>query len=264
MAGLERTLALSTHLFLNSEIITQAPSLKGARVLIGVSEPGSWKIPAYIAAGSSALFAIGSLEANNPIGHAMYSLYDYIVREAVGLPVDYQNSLVETYNQAIAQGAQGFMVPEEPKLAALVEKVESALTDVHRPLINSVSADQAIIGYQASGSHVPAPLILNRETYSHLRYSERDTSSSFVHGKVASYNLNTFKGRFFSLEEGRPIPFNLLDVAKTSAAIKVITSSLRANAIDQSDDTAIIKMSVVAERGKTGRVKNYRVQQVLG
>lgn len=39
LAGFHRSLALTTHLVLNGEIITQAPSLKGADIIVSTPEP---------------------------------------------------------------------------------------------------------------------------------------------------------------------------------------------------------------------------------
>jgi len=48
LIGFQRSLAITTHLVLNGEVITQAPSLKNARVFATPPEEGSWKILATI------------------------------------------------------------------------------------------------------------------------------------------------------------------------------------------------------------------------
>jgi hypothetical protein len=48
LAGFQRSLALTTHLILNDEVITQAPSLKNAQILLRPPETGSWKAVATI------------------------------------------------------------------------------------------------------------------------------------------------------------------------------------------------------------------------
>ncbi len=48
LIGFQRSLALTTHLILNGEIITQAPSLKNAKIFSTPPEEGSWKIVAGI------------------------------------------------------------------------------------------------------------------------------------------------------------------------------------------------------------------------
>ncbi|MFZ5907284.1 MAG: hypothetical protein ACOYVJ_07725 [Nitrospirota bacterium] len=62
LVGFQRSLALTTHLVLNDQIITQAPSLKGAQILALPSEEGSWKMTAVIVVGAvSALHQLGTL-----------------------------------------------------------------------------------------------------------------------------------------------------------------------------------------------------------
>jgi hypothetical protein len=48
LIGFQRSLALTTHLVLTGEIITQAPSLDKAQIFLDTPEPGSWKITAII------------------------------------------------------------------------------------------------------------------------------------------------------------------------------------------------------------------------
>ena len=48
MIGFQRSLAITSHLVLNGEVITQAPSLKGARIIAVPPEEGSWKILALL------------------------------------------------------------------------------------------------------------------------------------------------------------------------------------------------------------------------
>lgn len=48
LIGLQRSLALTTHLILNKEIITQSPALKGAYIYALPPEEGSWKLTAAI------------------------------------------------------------------------------------------------------------------------------------------------------------------------------------------------------------------------
>ena len=48
LIGFQRSLAITTHLVLNDEVITQAPALKGAKIFTHPSEEGSWRIVATI------------------------------------------------------------------------------------------------------------------------------------------------------------------------------------------------------------------------
>jgi len=44
MIGFQRSLAITTNLIINGEVITQAPSLRNARIISTPPEEGSWKI----------------------------------------------------------------------------------------------------------------------------------------------------------------------------------------------------------------------------
>src|SRR5262249_25439480 len=48
LIGFEQSLALTTHLIVNGEIITQAPALKGAAIVAFPPADGSWKLSAAI------------------------------------------------------------------------------------------------------------------------------------------------------------------------------------------------------------------------
>ena len=58
LIGFQRSIALTTHLVINGEIITQAPALKGARILAAPAKEGSWEIEATLLVGGaiSAIF----------------------------------------------------------------------------------------------------------------------------------------------------------------------------------------------------------------
>lgn len=90
LIGFQRSLALTTHLVLNGEIITQAPALKGARIFASPAKEGSWEIIATILAG---IYAIGTAPKDTPIGHIVRSVYDYMVSQSLGVHVDYDKTI---------------------------------------------------------------------------------------------------------------------------------------------------------------------------
>ena len=75
MSGFQRSLALTTHLVLNGEIITQAPALKNAEILISTPSPGSWEIIATVI---GAAWVAGTASKDTPLGHMLHSVYDYV------------------------------------------------------------------------------------------------------------------------------------------------------------------------------------------
>ncbi len=261
MMGFERTLALTAHLVINDEIITQVTSLKGARVLLAPMEAGSLRIPAYVVAGATAIYSLGSLEQDNPIGHLMYSAYDAMVHAALGTGLNYDKPLRE-HIQAPQAPIKQFL-PNDPKIQALVEKCEAPLAEMHRPITKSETARSAEI-VEGRGVRMPRPIgpPLTSETYDILRYAERDLKPSMIFGKVASYNLNSFKGRMFCMHEQRLISFVLSEQCRGPNEVKRIVESLGANAADINSDASIIKFHVIAERRRTGSVRSYRVMQL--
>ncbi len=98
LAGFQRSLALTTHLVLNGEIITQAPSLKNARIIVTTPQPWSWEVIASIIGGA---WVLGTATKDSPLGHLLYSVYDYVVSQALGFPVDYNKSLYQQYKQEL-------------------------------------------------------------------------------------------------------------------------------------------------------------------
>jgi hypothetical protein len=85
LIGFERSLALTTHLVLNNEIITQAPALKGARILARPAQSGSWELTATILVlAAGAIYKLGTAPKESPIGHLIRSAYDYVVSQTLG------------------------------------------------------------------------------------------------------------------------------------------------------------------------------------
>ena len=134
MTGFQRSLALTTHLVVNGEIITQAPALKNAEILVTTPEAGSWEIVATIV---GAAWVMGTAGKDTPLGHLLYSVYDYVVANTLGFHVNYEKSLYETYKESLTERN---ITPE--KLDSLMEKTESSISDMHRPIVASESANE--------------------------------------------------------------------------------------------------------------------------
>ena len=141
LLGFQRSLALTSHLILNGEIITQAPALKNARVLVHPVDEGSWKVTAIVLGG---MYAMATAPQDTPLGHLIYSTYDYIVSESLGFHVDYDKPLGQSFEE-IQESNEELLVPKQHQLDALSEKCQTALTDIHRPIAFSNSATHADI-----------------------------------------------------------------------------------------------------------------------
>lgn len=260
MIGFHRSLAITTHLILNGEVITQAPSLKNARILTIPPEEGSWKIPATIV---GSLFALGTASQDSPIGNIMYSAYDYVISESMGFHVDYNKTLGQQYDELQKKKQNELPIIKQSQLDSVIEKCEYAIQEMHRPIVKSKTASLARVIYNKNkDSEIPFKHRLNNNTYNFIRETEQSASASEVEGRVSSYNINTYKGRIFIPDEQRPIPFDLSEEARAPSCINKITNSLNMNAKDRSIDGGNVKCIAFRNYSKSGRLKSLYVVDI--
>jgi hypothetical protein len=225
LIGFERSLALTTHLIVNGEIITQAPALKGAAIVAFPPVDGSWKLSAAILVTAAGLYHLGTAPKDTPIGHLIRSGYDYVISEALGFHVDYDKSLGQQYEE-YKKAKQPIKELSPSRFDSLIEKCENSIREMHRPLVKSRTAEEGHLTARISDDLMPLGPPLTRETYEYIAFTERSHDPSYYVGRVTSYNVNTFKGRIYIAQERRPIPFELGDTARGFDAISAITASL--------------------------------------
>jgi hypothetical protein len=260
--GFERSLAITTHFVIHNEIITQVTSLRGAQILCSPPSEGSFKLPAWIFAASVATYSIGSLENNNPLGHIIFSIYELAIYEATGQKVDYEKSLREIYNESLQENSDGLILPKKYQIEALVEKIETSISDMHRPIIGSETADSLDISdsvTRRSGN----PLMLNKETYERLKYRKRSDDVERLSGKVSMFNMNTFNGRLVTFEDQRPIPFYVTHAARSSEGIQLIGQNFSRNISNPNATDGNITFEVIKDTTRTGRTAKLLVVRVV-
>lgn len=254
MTGFQRSLALTTHLVVNGEIITQAPSLKNAEILVTTPDAGSWELVATIV---GAAWVAGTASKDTPLGHLLYSVYDYVIANTLGFHVDYEKSLYQKYKEGLVDRN---ITPE--KLDSLMEKTESSIADMHRPIVASESANQArLFWLNHSGADQIGP-DMTEISYDYISRTIRQPEIIAHEGLVSSYNVNTYKGRIFILDEQRPIPFELEDSAKNRNSVNLVTSSLRTNASTRETRDGLITLHGNRLESSTGRLKALMVQDI--
>lgn len=264
LVGFQRSLAITTHAVLNGEVITQAPALKGARILALPPEAGSWKIKAMVITGiGSALYAIGTAPRDTPLGNLVSSAYDYVVSDTLGFHVDYDSTLGQQYESArAAEGA----LPEltKSRLEGVVEKCEVAIRDMHRPIVRSETASAANISKISRTRSESVGYPLTKQTYDLMLEGRPMRNNMFFAGRVSGYNMNTFKGRVFLGEARRPIPFEIADNARTPEVIVAIARSLAANVRSRRSDDGLIEFSGIPLEARTGRLKSIVITGIGG
>ncbi len=234
LIGFQRSLALTTHLVLNGEIITQAPRLKNARILASPPKEGSWEVLASIGIIAGGVYKLGTAPKDSPIGHVVRSAYDYVVHETLGFHVDYDQSIgqqIEAYKET------GGELPDLslPRLSSLREKCERAIKEMHRPLVESETATKAQIIATIGKSIINVARPLTPQTYQYMNQTDTAEAPVELSGRVTSYNSNTFKGRIYLEELGRPVPFELRNEARNINNISLVTKSLDRNAMFQAN-----------------------------
>jgi hypothetical protein len=261
MVGFHRSLALTVHLVLHGEIITQATSLRGARILALPPEEGSWKTIAIIA---STLVAAGSITKDSPIGNIISSAYDYVIHETLGFHVDYTKSLGQQYEE-LKKSHPGMPVLSEPRLHSLSEKCESAIRDIHRPIAFSQTAATANFWLEDGRTKTKIGVDLDEETADYVNNSIRSESTSIYIGQVTGYNTNNYKGRVYVESERRIISFFLDEKCRTADNLFIITNSLTAAAqhSPQYEEYAKVEFEAYTYRSKSGRIKSFHIIAVL-
>ena len=254
MVGFQRSLALTAHLVQNNEIITQAPSLKNARIFVSPPREGSWEVVA------SAIFGAGASVALAPkdsaAGRMTRRVYDYVLKNALGKDVDFEQAFGDGVEAQIADGHI-----TESKLDSLTEKCENAIIEMHRPIVWSGTALGARVYINGDKDKRVGPR-LTPETYEHAKRTvELKTPELFI-GMVSSYNANTYKGRIFIPEEGRPIPFELSDTVRNRAVVKEVTGSLSQNALSRSNSQGRIGLKAFRRESSSGRLKSLYVIEI--
>ena len=262
LIGFQRSLALTTHLVLNNEIITQSPYLKGAAIYAIPPEPGSWRFAAVISI-AGGIYAAGTAPNNSPLGHIIFSLYDYVISESLGVHVDYDKSIGQLYEEGVAKRAR-VKEARESQADSLIEKCSTAIREMHRPIYkNGTATTGSIVGRALGGKDIPLHTGLTQETYEFINETRVSEEIEYFSGKISSYNSNTFKGRIYIEVIGRPVSFELSESARDSKSINLITSSLRANALRRTSDAAsVIHIAALRNTSKSGTLKSLTVSAV--
>ncbi len=259
LIGFQRSLALTTHLVLNGEIITQAPSLKGAKIFATPAKAGSWEIVATVLAG---IYAIGTAPKDTPLGHIVHSVYDYVISQTLGINVDYDKTIGQAVKE-LRDNKQQQANLEQHKVDSLIEKCTTAIIEIHRPIFKTRTATGAKITSELPSRHIQVGPNFNIKTFEYISEEFLDDKPSLIKGRVSSYNSNTFKGRIYVADEGRPIPFELDDKCRSSGVVSLITASLAASAIkDYSNPLSTIYCLAFRYTSKSGHLKRYRIIQV--
>jgi hypothetical protein len=260
LIGFERSFALTTHLVLNDEVITQAPSLDGAQILARPSNRGSWELTAILALAAGTIYKLGTAPKDTPIGHLVRSAYDYVLTQTLGIHVDYEKTLGQQIRVARAED-RNIKLLSQARFDSVVEKCDTAVREMHRPIYKSETANSARLIAKIGDEQTQIGPTLTLETYEYIAYTVRSTDTVELIGQISSYNINTYKGRVYVATYGRPIPFELSENARDRQTVALITRSLDENA--QGSNRGGISFIAFENHSRSGRLKSLFIVEVL-
>lgn len=259
LEGFQRSIALTTHLVVNGEIITQAPALKGARVLAAPPEAGSWKTTAVVLAG---IYTATTAPMDTPLGHIVHSVYDLVISESLGFHVDYERSLGQLYEEHKRNKIQSPRV-EQHQIYSLIEKCASSISEIHRPIYKNKTATQANIVSHVGIQERPVGASFTFETFQYMNEEFTDPEIETIEGKVASYSNNSYTGRIYVSYEGWAVPFEISEISRGENNIRLLVASLSVNAIkDYSNEWSTVYCKIYKTNARSGRLKRYVIVDV--
>lgn len=211
-----------------------------------------------LAAIGASIYGAGTAPKNSPLCHVVHSAYEYVVKETLGIPVKYEETLGKTYNRLNAQETDLPILSEE-RFDSLIEKCEPAIRQMHRPIINSKTAEEGVISIDTGSGMKSIDKLLDHYFWEYLTTTLIDDDISWYEGRILSYNSNTFYARIYIPDLKRPIPFELSESARNNEIFQILVESLCANAAQMHNSQGIVRIRGYAYRSKLGRIKKLRI-----
>ena len=203
LVGLSQILLISLNAFFHREILTQAPSAKGFRIVLGRSKAGSW---------DQAL----NLIITDPD----------VLRTAEDLG---KSGLYDLLKWALLTGVGSIFTVKNRKARRIIRELERANDDLHAKLDEALKRVHSPVKNQGLTVHVMSgKQVLATFNESSLRYLEteivEETTFSIDVG-VSRFNARTGTGRFIDTENASSVPFYPQD-ALSKPAKRALADSL--------------------------------------
>ena len=206
----------------------------------------------------TALYSLGTAPKDTPLGHIIYSAYDYVISESLGVHVDYDKTLGKLYEESKNKKLPKI---QQYQLDSIIEKCSFSIKEMHRPIYQTRTATKATISAMVNDTLLPISSSLSMDTYAHLKEELISSEEKIVKGYISSYNINTYKGRIYIPKEGRPIPFELSESIKDKRTVEIIVDNLSKNALDD-QDIKKIKCTVFEVTSNSAKLKRYIVKNI--
>ena len=217
--GIARAIQISTHGFINNDVIHHATALRGANLYMLPARQGSFLQEIVIEITQNpAVYAAGV--GSGVLTNALYDFLKITLKKATGLLAEPETPFVTRLN-----------TEDEPFLDSVAEAMEGSLIDAHRTI-------------QQGGGNVtierPRSTLssLDRDTFDWVTTREQRPDIEEIEGHITRYNVISQKGRLYDKYLQRTLSFgpenNHLsdgDAAIVSWSLDQATNRLPANII---------------------------------
>lgn len=253
LVGFERTVALTNHLLINGEVLTQSPSAKGFQQFILPPQEGSWKAGIGIVFGTA--LTIGVASKDSAFGYLAISALDYVLQQSLGFEVDFDETLAPQIKRAWEQQQIPQTIDAE-RFDSLIEKVEPGLRQCHRPIVFSETATNAQVQWRLPKQSGVLDGFFDSETYEYVSQTLRQEDLEDFEGNISSYNVNTYKGRIYIKAMQRTVPFEIAPEARSAKALRAIVGSLFENNSNERLFSADVVLRGFRNESVNGRLKS--------
>lgn len=228
LEGIARALTIAVHAFANGEVRTRAEAAHNAELYIRSPQRGSFIYEAVIFFGGTVVSGV------------FYDFIKHTFNEAVGRILD------EPQGRALQARI-------EPTIGELPAVLESALVDVHRPLMRA--PEMTLTVTRPRGEEL---VTFTNATGQTLQPHEIGVPDPII-GHVTRYNTISSWGRLYDLSERRVISF-LLSPELTEMARSLVTWSLHENNMGR--DAKLYMRGTALVSPLQQRIKRYHISQV--
>lgn len=235
--GISQMLMISLNAFFNRDVITQAPSAKGFRLVMGLSKKGSWEQQiAVVVTDPLVQQTLEELGKN-----ALYDLLKWALTGSLGIP------FVLQYRKSIRRARELERENED-----LHEKLDEALKRAHAPVKYQGLSLQITTGRTVLATY-------DEMTLQYLETEVLDDETHLINCAISRFNARTSTGRLISSMDSSSVPF--FPVEKLPQA----QNTLLADNLAQVARGIYTPVGLLVSRitDADGRLKRYRLHRAM-
>jgi hypothetical protein len=188
MFGMAKALQITTHAFVNHEVIKHSTALKGARLYFAGTKKGSVVETVSILIQQ---YPIASTIGLSVLSNALYDFLKVSIGRAVGHAT-----------QPSTPSITRIATEDEPFFDSLSEALEGPLREAHRTIHES----GGVVLIERPSARL---LQLDGSTMNYVFSREENPSEETISGSVTRYNVVSGNGRLYDKDMRRIVPFRL-------------------------------------------------------